>query len=61
MTDVTVFSAGVGPGGVTNGGRVLNVTALGSDVRDARARAYEAVDMIAWPGMYFRRDIGAKY
>jgi phosphoribosylamine--glycine ligase len=61
MNDVTVFSAGVGPGGVTNGGRVLNVTALGSDVREARARAYEAVDMISWPGMSFRRDIGAKY
>ena len=61
MTDVTVFSAGVGPGGVTNGGRVLNVSALGSDVAAARARAYEAVGMITWPGMYHRRDIGAKY
>jgi phosphoribosylamine---glycine ligase len=61
LTDVTVFSAGVGPGSTTNGGRVLNVTALGSDVRDARARAYEAVDMISWPGMFCRRDIGAKY
>lgn len=61
MTDVTVFSAGVGPGATTNGGRVLNVTALGSDVRDARARAYEAVGFISWPGMTYRRDIGAKY
>jgi phosphoribosylamine--glycine ligase len=61
LNDVTVFSAGVGPGGVTNGGRVLNVTALGSDVRQARERAYEAVDMISWAGMYCRRDIGAKY
>ena len=61
MTDVTVFSAGIGVGGVTNGGRVLNVTALGSDVRDARQRAYDAVRMISWPGMYYRRDIGAKY
>ena len=59
MVDVTVFSAGVGPGGVTNGGRVLNVTALGADVREARARAYEAVGMITWPGMQHRRDIGA--
>jgi phosphoribosylamine--glycine ligase len=61
LQDVTVFSAGVGAGSVTNGGRVLNVTALGSDVRDARARAYEAVGMISWPGMTYRRDIGAKY
>ena len=61
LLDVTVFSAGVGPGGVTAGGRVLNVTALGSDLREARQRAYEAVGMISWPGMTYRRDIGAKY
>ena len=61
LPDVTVFSAGVGEGGVTNGGRVLNVTALGADVREARHRAYEAVDMITWTGRYCRRDIGAKY
>lgn len=59
MTDVTVFCAGVGRGGVTSGGRVLYVTALGADVRDARARAYRAIDLISWPGMQFRRDIGA--
>ena len=61
MLDVTVFSAGVGPGGVTKGGRVLNVTALGADVADSRSRAYAAVGMISWPGMHFRRDIGAKH
>jgi phosphoribosylamine--glycine ligase len=61
LNDVTVFSAGVGPGGVTNGGRVLNVTALGADLRSARERAYEAVGMISWPGMTYRRDIGARY
>jgi phosphoribosylamine--glycine ligase len=61
MPDVTVFSAGVGPGRTTNGGRVLNVTALGSDVGDARRRAYNAIDLISWPGMFCRRDIGAKY
>jgi len=60
LADVTVFSAGVGPGGVTKGGRVLNVTALGSDLSSARARAYEAVGMISWPGMQVRRDIGAR-
>ena len=57
MTDVTIFSAGVGPGDTTDGGRVLNVTGLGADVTDARARAYEAVGMISWPGMQYRRDI----
>jgi phosphoribosylamine--glycine ligase len=61
MLDVTVFSAGVGPGGVTNGGRVLNVTALGRDLREARERAYEAVALVSWPGMTYRRDIGARY
>jgi phosphoribosylamine--glycine ligase len=61
LLDVTVFSAGVGPGTTTNGGRVLNVTALGSDLREARERAYRAVDLISWPGMTCRRDIGAKY
>ena len=61
LPDVTIFSAGVGTGNVTAGGRVLNVTALGSDLRQARERAYEAVGMISWPGMTYRRDIGAKY
>lgn len=61
LVDVTVFSAGIGPGVTTNGGRVLNVTALGADLGEARDRAYAAVDLISWPGMYCRRDIGAKY
>jgi phosphoribosylamine--glycine ligase len=59
--DVVVFSAGVGPGGLTNGGRVLNVTALGSDIREARERAYHAIGMISWPGKHYRHDIGAEY
>jgi phosphoribosylamine--glycine ligase len=54
---VTVFRAGVGPGDVTAGGRVLNVTALGSTIEEARGRAYEAVGRISWPGMHFRTDI----
>ncbi|MGH9224119.1 MAG: phosphoribosylamine--glycine ligase [Acidimicrobiales bacterium] len=54
---VTVFSAGMGPGGVTAGGRVLNVTALGDDLADARRRAYGAVGRISWPGMQYRTDI----
>ena len=43
---------------VTNGGRVLAVTATGDDVGAARATAYEAVDRISFAGMRFRRDIG---
>jgi phosphoribosylamine--glycine ligase len=61
MTDVTVFSAGVGPGATTNGGRVLKGSALGLDLAVARARAYDAISMISWPGMQYRRDIGARY
>ncbi len=45
---------------VTNGGRVLGVTALGDTVQDAIARAYEGVGRITWPGVQFRRDIGKK-
>ena len=44
---------------VTAGGRVLNVTALGSDVEAARAAAYAAADMIEFEGRQMRRDIAA--
>jgi phosphoribosylamine--glycine ligase len=57
---VVVFHAGtrrVDGEIVTAGGRVLAVTARGPSLADARARAYEAVDHISWPGMHFRRDI----
>jgi len=56
-----VFHAGTARSGerlVAAGGRVLNVTALGRDVAEARARAYRAVDAIDWPGGFCRRDIG---
>jgi phosphoribosylamine--glycine ligase len=43
---------------VTNGGRVLGVTALGEDVGAAVREAYGAVERIQWGGMHFRRDIG---
>ncbi|MAN79954.1 MAG: phosphoribosylamine--glycine ligase, partial [Magnetovibrio sp.] len=56
------FHAGTaaGPDGtvIANGGRVLGVTAIGKDVPEARARAYEAVDLIDWPEGFCRRDIG---
>ena len=45
---------------VTNGGRVLGVTALGKTVTDAKTRAYEAVDKIKFDGAYCRRDIADK-
>jgi phosphoribosylamine--glycine ligase len=43
---------------IANGGRVLNVTALGRTVAEAQARAYAAVDRIDWPEGFCRRDIG---
>ncbi|MBN9059830.1 MAG: phosphoribosylamine--glycine ligase, partial [Rhizobiales bacterium] len=43
---------------VANGGRVLNVTALGATVAEAQKRAYQAVDTIDWPDGFSRRDIG---
>jgi phosphoribosylamine--glycine ligase len=43
---------------VANGGRVLNVTALGRSVTEAQARAYQAVDRISFPTGFCRRDIG---
>jgi phosphoribosylamine--glycine ligase len=58
--DLKVFHAGtrLDAGRVlTDGGRVLCVTALGDDVRAARDRAYAAVDRIHWPGAFCRRDI----
>jgi phosphoribosylamine---glycine ligase len=44
---------------VTAGGRVLNVTARGTDVADARARAYDAVGRIRWEGAHHRTDVAA--
>ncbi|MDZ4655036.1 MAG: phosphoribosylamine--glycine ligase [Coriobacteriia bacterium] len=49
--DLTVF---------TNGGRVLNVTALAPTLAEARSRAYEAVDRISFADMNYRTDIGLK-
>jgi phosphoribosylamine--glycine ligase len=63
LKDVVVFHAGTALAGgkvVTNGGRVLAVTALGADVAEAIARAYRAVEKIHWEGMHYRTDIGRK-
>ena len=60
--DVMIFHAGTRLENgkvVTAGGRVLGVTALGSDIAAARARAYEAVARIRFEGAQFRRDIAA--
>ncbi|HNB80403.1 MAG TPA: phosphoribosylamine--glycine ligase [Rhodocyclaceae bacterium] len=59
--DYHVFHAGTTDNDgqvVTNGGRVLCVTALGDTVKIAQKRAYEVVDRISFDGMQFRRDIG---
>jgi len=45
---------------VTNGGRVLNVTALGKNIVEARERVYKAVEKIHFEGMHYRKDIGEK-
>jgi len=63
LEDVVVFHAGTKVDNgeiVTNGGRVLGVTALGQTISDAKARAYEAVDKIKFEGAYYRRDIADK-
>jgi phosphoribosylamine---glycine ligase len=58
-----VFHAGTARRGeklVTDGGRVLGVTALGASLREAVDEAYRGVDRIHWRGMQYRHDIGAK-
>jgi phosphoribosylamine--glycine ligase len=70
MPGVKVFHAGTAlrtdpQGGrdgriVTDGGRVLNVTALGETLADAQARAYEAVRAIRFNGAWYRRDIAER-
>ncbi len=65
--DVMVFHAGTAPGRqegegepVTSGGRVLGVTGLGGDLREALDRAYESASCISFENMQFRRDIGKR-
>ncbi len=58
---VTIFHAGTREGRAgleAAGGRVLNVSATGATLAEARARAYAAIDRIDWPGGFCRRDIG---
>jgi phosphoribosylamine--glycine ligase len=63
LPDVKVFHAGTRRDGervLTDGGRVLAVTALGDTLADAKRRAYEAVACIQFPDAFFRRDIADK-
>lgn len=63
LPNTKVFHAGTARSGeqvVTSGGRVLGVTALGKDLRSAKAAAYAAAEKIHFEGMQFRRDIADK-
>ena len=60
--DIVVFHAGTKRNEnneiVTNGGRVLNVCALGHDLEETRKKVYDAIEKIHFDGMYMRKDIG---
>jgi phosphoribosylamine--glycine ligase len=62
--DLAVFHAGTKAGAsgkvVTAGGRVLNVTALGHSLEEARSKVYEACRVIECEGLFYRKDIGEK-
>jgi phosphoribosylamine--glycine ligase len=61
--DITVYHAGTAlrdGAYVTNGGRVLGVTATGDDLKSARARAYEGVSHISFENAHYRKDIGGR-
>lgn len=63
LPDVKVFHAGTASldgQAVTNGGRVLSVTALGDSIPAAKRQAYSAVKCIRWPGAWCRKDISDK-
>ena len=64
VKDTVVFHAGTGVNRkgelIATGGRVLGVTALGSDIQGAKDNAYRAVEKIHFDGMHFRKDIGDK-
>lgn len=62
VTTAKVFHAGTSRASsgevVANGGRVLGITAIGKDVAEAQAKAYQAVAEIDWEDAYYRKDIG---
>ena len=62
--DVLVFHAGTAFKNnklVTNGGRVLGVTAIANTMKEAQQKAYDNVQKIHFEGMHYRKDIGNKY
>ena len=62
-THLAVFQAGTRKEGnniLSNGGRVLCVTALGKDLREAQAKAYQGIKKISMDNAQFRTDIGLK-
>src|SRR5258708_10768523 len=59
--DIVIFHAGTKMEGnkvLTNGGRVLGVSATGVDLKDALSKAYEAISLVSFEGMQYRKDIG---
>jgi phosphoribosylamine--glycine ligase len=63
LPSTKVFHAGTAAANgrlVTNGGRVLGVTAWADDLKRARSTAYSAIEQIHFEGAHFRRDIGSK-
>ncbi len=61
--DIIVFHAGtkrINDSYYTNGGRVLNVTAMGGSLRDAKDKVYQVIDKISFKGAYYRKDIGKR-
>lgn len=59
--DVKIFHAGTTQKDgelIASGGRVLNITATGNDILEAREKAYKAVSLINWPEGFYRKDIG---
>jgi phosphoribosylamine---glycine ligase len=63
LEDITVFHAGTALKDgriVTSGGRVLGIAAIGSEVKNAQSKAYEAIKNIHFDGMNYRKDIGNK-
>lgn len=61
--DIVIFYAGTKKEGeniVTNGGRVLGVSATGENLKEALQKAYKAIEKISFEGMHYRKDIGKK-
>jgi phosphoribosylamine--glycine ligase len=63
MDDMIIFHAGTAIKDgktVTSGGRVLNITAIGKDIKSAVEKVYKYVDRVRFDGVYYRKDIGKR-